>query len=352
MFSERFKGLKPYVPGEQPAGTDYIKLNTNENPFPPSPLIRKMLDNLDTEPLRLYPDPLFKNLREKLAEKYNLSTSQVFAGNGSDEVLSFLFYAFFDSDNGSLLFPEHTYSFYPVYCDFYGISYEKIALNDDFSINIQSYLEKKETTGLILPNPNAPTGILMPLSDVEKLMEQFPDNRLVAIDEAYIDFGGESAVSLIDKFDNLLVIKTFSKSMSLAGIRLGYALGNEKLIDALFAVKDSFNSYPIDTVTLKIAETALSDMAYYDKINHDIIVNRDKLTEDLLELGWNVLPSSANFVFAGKDGYTGEYLYQKLKEKGILVRYFNHEGITDFIRITIGTDSMMESLLKAVKVEF
>ncbi len=352
MFSERFKGLKPYVPGEQPGDAEYIKLNTNENPFPPSPRIREVLSTFDLDGLRLYPDPLFKKLRKKLADKYGLTPGQVFAGNGSDEVLSFVFYAFFDSRNGNLLFPEHTYSFYPVYCDFYGITYEKIPLNPDFSIDPDSFLNRKETCGLIFPNPNAPTGILMPLASIENMMENFPENRLVAIDEAYIDFGGESAVSLINKYDNLLVIKTYSKSMSLAGIRLGYALGCEKLIDALFAVKDSFNSYPIDVLTLKIAETAVSDMGYYDGINRKIIENREKLTVDLRRKGWDVLPSSANFVFARKEGYSGEHVYRKLKEKGILIRHFNMDGIRDFVRITIGTDSMMDALMSVLNTEF
>ncbi|MCP3876629.1 MAG: histidinol-phosphate transaminase [Desulfobacteraceae bacterium] len=352
MFSKRLKELKPYIPGEQPGDANYIKLNTNENPFGPSPRVKDILNTFDPENLRLYPDPLFKNLRSKLADKYGLLPNQVFAGNGSDEVLSFVFFAFFDTLNGNLIFPEHTYSFYPVYCDFYGISYQKIPLKSDFSIDINSFLKTHEIAGLIFPNPNAPTGILMPLKEVEDLIQRFPKDRLVVIDEAYIDFGGQSAVPLIDKYNNLLVIKTFSKSMSLAGIRLGYALGNEKLIAALFAVKDSFNSYPIDTLTLKIAEAAVSDMGYYDKINKKIIQNRKKLTLDLEQKGWNVLPSSANFIFTRKEGLSGSHVYKKFKEKGILVRHFNHDGIKDFVRITIGTDEMMESFMSVLKTEF
>ncbi len=352
IFSKKFKKLTPYVPGEQPDDTKYIKLNTNENPYEPSPKVREVLTAFNPEKLRLYPDPLFKNLRETLAAKYGIRPGQVFAGNGSDEVLSFVFFAFFDAVNGPLLFPEHTYSFYPVYCDFYDIRYKKVPLNSDFSINVKSFLAIDKMNGLIFPNPNAPTGILMPLEAVEDLLQRFPENRLVAIDEAYIDFGGQSAVPLIDRYENLLVIKTFSKSMSLAGIRLGYALGNEKLITALFAVKDSFNSYPIDTLTLKIAEAAVSDMAYYQKINNKIINTRNKLTLDLEAKGWETLPSTANFIFARKHGLTGDAIYRTLKKKGILVRHFNHEGIKDFVRITIGTDKMMTAFMSVLNTEF
>lgn len=228
----------------------------------------------------------------------------------------------------------------------------KIPLKPDFSIDTDSFLHQKETAGLIFPNPNAPTGILVPLTEIEDLLERFPNDRVVAIDEAYIDFGGKSAVSLINKYDNLLVIKTFSKSMSLAGIRLGYALGNEKLITALFAVKDSFNSYPIDVVTLKIAEAAISDIAYYDNITRKIIENREKLTIGLTQKGWEVLPSSANFVFARKKGLEGMHVYETLKEKGILIRHFNSHGIRDFVRITIGTDSMIKCLMSVLDTAF
>ena len=352
MFSKRLKGLDPYVPGEQPDDTVYMKLNTNENPFPPSPGISDLLSAFDPELLRLYPDPRFKTFRRKLPDKYGIRPSRIFAGNGSDEVLSFIFYAFFDGLNGPLLFPAHTYSFYPVYCDFYDIPYEKVRLKTDFSIDPASFLNQKKTTGLIFPNPNAPIGILMPLASGEDLLGRFPQGRVVVIDEAYIDFGGKSAVSLIDRYENLLVVKRFSKSMSLAGIRLGYALGNERLIDALFAVKDSFNSYPVDALTLKIAERALSDMVYYEKITRKIIKNREQLTTGLTQTGWEVLPSSANFIFARKTGIEGVHIYDRLKEKAILVRHFNRPGIRDFVRITIGTDSMTKRFLSVVAAEF
>lgn len=348
MLTDRIKKLTPYVPGEQPQDRRYIKLNTNENPYPPTPKIETYLKSFDIERLRLYPDPLFTNLREAISERYGIDKSQVFVGNGSDEVLAFAFYAFFDSARGKLLFPEFSYSFYPVYCDFYAIDYQKIPLNKDFTIDIGEYL-KDPSCGMVFPNPNAPTGVLMSLKTIKELMTQYPEDRVVVIDEAYIDFGGESAVSLIDRFKNLIVIRTFSKSMSLAALRLGFAMGDETLVNALFSVKDSFNSYPADLLAQEIGEIAIRDRAYYAGITDKIIRSREKLTEELEEMGWAVLPSGANFILAGKAGLSGERIYTRLKQNGILVRYFHIEGIKQFVRITIGTDEDIRALIDAIK---
>lgn len=347
MLSERMKKLSPYVPGEQPQDGKYIKLNTNENPYPPTPGIKDFLRDIDISKLKLYPDPASSLLREAIAEKEGLKADNVFVGNGSDEVLSFIFFGFFDGINGPLLFPEFTYSFYPVYSAFYDIPYTKVKLEDDFSLNIDNFLSVK-STGIIIPNPNAPTGVALPLTEIKKLLDSYDSNRLVAIDEAYIAFGGESAAALIKKYENLLVIRTFSKSSSLAGLRLGYALGNEKLISALSTVKDSFNSYPVDFMAQKCGEIAVKDTDYGKSVIDRIIKTRDKFILKAELMGWEVLPSKANFVFTRKSGLSGNKIYSKLKEQKILVRFFDKPGISDFVRITIGTDEEMEALLEAM----
>ncbi|MBN2126348.1 MAG: histidinol-phosphate transaminase [Deltaproteobacteria bacterium] len=348
MFSERLKRLTPYVPGEQPRDRRYLKLNTNENPYPPSPEIKKFLAGFDPERLRLYPDPLSLNLRSRIASTCGLTEDRVFVGNGSDETLSFAFYAFFDPGRGPLLFPQFTYSFYPVYCDFYGIPYEKVPLRSDFSVDVSGFLSRADSCGVIFANPNAPTGICLPLEEVRHFLEGYPDDRVVVVDEAYIDFGGESALALLDRFPNLLLMRTFSKSMSLAGLRVGYALGSRDLIGALFTVKDSFNSYPLDALSQVIAEIALSDEAYYRSVTDKIRTTRDAFSRDLEGRGWRVLPSKANFVFAAKPGIAGTRIYGRLREQGVLVRHFDLEGIRDFVRITIGTKEDMERFLEEI----
>lgn len=348
MFSKRVNKLSPYIPGEQPQDRNYLKLNTNENPYPPSPKIGEYLRGLDIEELRLYPDPLFRSLREKIAHKYGIDREQVFIGNGSDEILSFAFYAFFDSARGPLLFPEFTYSFYPVYCDFYDIVYKKIPLKRDFSIDIQDFLEEPDSCGLVFANPNAPTGMCLSLGKIEDLLAGYPRDKTVIIDEAYIDFGGTSAVDLLGDYPNLLIVRTFSKSMCLAGLRLGFAMGEKDLIQALFTVKDSFNSYPADRLSLKIGEIALGDEDYYRTVTEKIISTRAHLSSALQRLGWRVLPSRANFLFTSKEGIPGRGIYQRLKQEGILVRYFDIEGIKDFVRITIGTEEDMERFLQVI----
>ncbi len=349
MFSKRFKHLTPYTPGEQPQNRKYIKLNTNENPYPPSPLIEEYLKKADIDLLKLYPDPGSDKLRKTIGEYYNLPASMVFAGNGSDEVLSFCFYAFFDNTNGHLLFPEHSYSFYPVYCGFYDIPYKRIPLEKDFSISVDSYIEEKNYSGIIFPNPNAPTGTYLEPSEIKKLMINTRKDRVVIIDEAYIDFGGESAVELVNLFDNLLIVQTFSKSRSLAGLRVGFALGNNELISALVTVKDSFNSYPLDTLAQNAARIAMEDTDHFEHNKTRIIETREFTINKLKSLGWEILPSLANFIFIKKDNITGKEIYEKLKDKGLLVRYFGHSGIEDFVRITIGKKEDMIVLIDLLK---
>jgi len=351
-LSERIKKLKPYVAGEQPQDRKYLKLNTNENPYPPSPEVKKHLENMDPDRLRLYPDPAAVRLRERIGERCGLTGEQVFVGNGSDEVLSFCFYAFFDSRNGKLLFPEVTYSFYPVYCDFYGIEYEKVPLGGDLTISVGEFVKRKNSCGLVFANPNAPTGTYLPLDQVRYLLENYPRDKPVLIDEAYIDFGGESAVSLLRDHKNLLLARTFSKSLSLAGLRLGFVLAGKELIDALVTVKDSFNSYPVSTLAQRIGEIAISDQSYYQSINSRIVSVRESFCSDLGKLGWSVLPSKANFVFARKEGISGKEIYLKLKQRGILVRYFDGDKVRDFVRITIGTQEDMKRLLGEMKSLF
>ena len=352
ILSKRMKKLKPYVPGEQPQDRKYLKLNTNENPYPPSPQVKNFLQNLDADPLRLYPDPLAIKLREKIGERYGLNKDQVFVSNGSDEALSFCFYTLFDGLNGKLLFPEVTYSFYPVYCDYYGIEYEKIPVTRKLAIPVEEFVKRKGSCGLVFANPNAPTGTYLTLKDILYLLENYPPEKPVLVDEAYIDFGGESAVPLLRDHKNLLLVRTFSKSMCLAGVRLGFVMAGKELIDALVTVKDSFNSYPVSTLTQKIGEIALSDESYYRSINNKIIAVRESFSSDLGKLGWTVLPSKANFVFTGKQGVPGKEIYMKLKERGILVRHFDAEKVRDFVRITIGAPEDMERLLGQMKTLF
>jgi histidinol-phosphate aminotransferase len=351
MLSDRVRRLIPYTPGEQPQDRKYLKLNTNENPYPPSPRIKVFLDHLDIEQLRLYPDPLSDKLREKLSLRYGLSKEQVFVSNGSDEALSFCFYAFFGNEKGNLLFPQITYSFFPVYCSFYNIAYETIALNEDFTIDITKFIERTGC-GVVFANPNAPTGISLSLERLIYLLENYPRDRVVVIDEAYVDFGAESAAGLIEKYPNLAVVRTFSKSMSLAGLRLGFVLASETLVSALFTVKDSFNSYPVDILSQMIGEVALSDENYYQAITREIMSAREDFSAALVELGWSVLPSMANFVFVRKSGLSGKEVYLQLKKQGILVRYFDGERTKDFVRITIGKKEDMERLAQEIKKVF
>jgi len=349
MLAKRFSELHPYVPGEQPKDRAYVKLNANENPYPPSPAVGRAIAEFNADDFRLYPDPDALELRKSIAAMLGggIKPEMVFCGNGSDEVLSFIFFTFFD-DDAPLYFPAHTYSFYPVYAGYYRIPYRKIPLRSDFSVDSDAMLDGK-SGGLIFPNPNAPTGIYMPLAEVRSILDRYPKDRVVVVDEAYIDFGGESAVSLLSEYGNLVIIRTFSKSFCFAGARLGYVIANPPLIDAIFTTKNSFNHFPVDVLTQKIGIASCDDWRYYRKINATIAETRDSFSEALRNAGWEVLPSLANFVFTRKKGVSGKKVYEEIKKHGILVRYFDIPGITDFVRISIGTLEDMKRLASVMK---
>jgi len=336
--------LHPYVPGEQPQDRQYIKLNTNENPYPPAPEVIQALQQHAHERLKLYPDPQSIALRQALADYHGLKLQQVFVGNGSDEVLAHAFRAFYQQPR-PLLFPDLSYSFYPVYCQLFEIDYQTVALRDDFSIAADDY--NTQNGGIILPNPNAPSGRLLNTEAIAQLAESA--QGVLIVDEAYIDFGGESALALLDDFDNLLVTRTFSKSRSLAGLRLGYALGSEALIEGLVRVKDSFNSYPVDSLASLAGVTSLQQQSYFEHSCQRIIDSREQCTLDLQALGFEVIPSASNFVFARHPKHSAETLYQQLKNQGILVRYFSKQRIDQHLRISIGTEAEMQALQSALR---
>lgn len=337
--------LTPYVPGEQPKHDRLVKLNTNENPFAPSPKVLKAIADANNDSLRLYPDPESIALRQTLASHFDLQVENVFVGNSSDEVLAHVFQALLNHEQ-PLLFPDISYSFYPVYCGLYNINAKPLALTDNFSINLDDY--NQPSGAVILPNPNAPTGLLLSLEQIKTLLEQNKD-RVVVIDEAYIDFGGQTAASLINQYDNLLVIQTFSKSRSLAGLRAGFALGHKDLIDGINRVKNSFNSYPLDRLAQAGAIAAIEDNAYFEQCCNAIIANRTTLIKALEERGFTVLPSAANFVFARpKDGKAAE-LAQAIRQEGVIVRHFARpERISQWLRISIGTEEQHQRLLDAI----
>lgn len=338
--------LTPYVPGEQPKLQNLVKLNTNENPYGPSPKVIAALQAEAADSLRLYPDPDSSRLKAALAEYHGLQANQVFVGNGSDEVLAHVFQALLKHDL-PLLFPDISYSFYPVYCGLYGIHFETVALNAQFEVAIDDYL--RPNGGIIFPNPNAPTGIPLPLSEIERLLAHNTQS-VVVVDEAYVDFGTESAVALIHRYPNLLVTHTYSKSRSLAGLRVGYALGNAALIEALIRVKDSFNSYPIDRFAEAGAIAALQDEAYFQQTRQQVITSRTSLVSALEALGFEVLPSGANFIFTRHPAYAGEQLAAGLRERAVIVRHFKKPArISDFLRITIGNESQNQALMQAIR---
>jgi len=345
FWSDIVHKLTPYVPGEQPKLNNLVKLNTNENPYGPSPKVIEALKAEAADTLRLYPDPNSDALKAAIAQTYGLNPNQVFVGNGSDEVLAHVFQALLKHDK-PLLFPDITYSFYPVYCGLYGIQFQTIPLADDFSINIADY--EIPNGGIIFPNPNAPTGIPLPLAQIELLLQKHSES-VVVIDEAYVDFGTESAVGLVNRYPNLLVTHTLSKARSLAGLRVGYAMGSPDLIEALIRVKDSFNSYPIDRFASAGAIAAMQDVAYFEKTCSQVIATRSALIKDLAALGFEVLPSGANFIFAKHKTYDGAQLTAKLRDHSIIVRHFKTPGrISQYLRITIGTDAQSQVLLKAL----
>jgi histidinol-phosphate aminotransferase len=345
FWSPFVKALVPYVPGEQPKLARLVKLNTNENPYGPSPKALEAMRGELNDNLRLYPDPNSDRLKQAVAKYYGVTPAQVFVGNGSDEVLAHIFHGLFQHDRGPLLFPDVSYSFYPVYCGLYGIPFEQVALDEQFQIRIADYA--KPNAGIIFPNPNAPTGCLMPLQVVEQLLQANRDS-VVVVDEAYIDFGGETAISLVDRYDNLLVTQTLSKSRSLAGLRVGLAVGHPDLIEALERIKNSFNSYPLDRMAIEGAAAAFEDQAYFEETCRKVIDSRETLVSQLVAKGFEVLPSAANFIFARHPQQDAAQLAARLREQGVIVRHFKQERIAQFLRITIGTPEMNQALVDAL----
>lgn len=344
FWSPFVKDLVPYVPGEQPKLSKLVKLNTNENPYGPSPrAIAAMRAEVGDE-LRLYPDPNGERLKQAVADYYGVQSNQVFVGNGSDEVLAHAFHGLFQHGR-PLLFPDVTYSFYPVYCGLYGIAYETIALDEQFRIDVADYASPNG--GIIFPNPNAPTGCLLPLDAIERLL-QFNRDSVVLVDEAYVDFGGHSAIALIDRYPNLLVTQTLSKSRSLAGLRVGLAVGHPELIEALERIKNSFNSYPLDRIAIAGAAAAFEDRAYFEQTCQQVIASREQVVAAMTALGFEVLPSSANFIFARHPQHDAGGLAAGLREQGVIVRHFRQPRIEQFLRITIGTPEQNQALLAAL----
>jgi histidinol-phosphate aminotransferase len=347
-WSDIVHRLTPYVPGEQPVLAHPVKLNTNENPYPPSPrvldAIRQELGDAG-ESLRRYPDPTARKLRETVAAYHGIHADQVFAGNGSDEVLALAFQALLKHDK-PLLFPDITYSFYPTYARLFEVEYRTIPLDDSFAINVHDYAAPNG--GVLLPNPNAPTGRPLPLAEIERLVASNAES-VVVIDEAYVDFGAESAIALIDRYPNLLVVQTTSKSRSLAGMRVGFAFGNPALIDALNRVKDSFNSYPLDRLAQAAATAAYEDDAWFRDNCTKVIASRERLAARLAALGFEVVPSAANLLFARHEGYDAATLVVQLREKEIFVRHFKAPRIDQHLRISVGTDAECDILLDALR---
>lgn len=344
-WEKYIRRVTPYVPGEQPKDAGVIKLNTNENPYPPSPRVQAVLKEFDAGVLRKYPDPEASELVAALAETYGVNREQVFVGVGSDDVLAMSFLTFFGSRK-PVLFADITYSFYPVWCELFGIPFETPALDDEFRLRKEDYFG--ENGGVVIANPNAPTGIALELSEIEEIVAANPDVVCI-VDEAYVDFGGESALPLVESYDNLLVVRTFSKSRSLAGSRIGFAFGSRKLISYLNDAKFSFNSYTMDAVTQMVGVAALSDEAYFNNTVARIVATRGQVEIALKDLGFAILPSSTNFLFATHPTYPADELFAMLKEKRIFVRYFKSPRIEDYLRITVGTDEEMDVLVKVLR---
>lgn len=345
-WEDNVRKVVPYTPGEQPQNPNVIKLNTNECPYPPAPGVAKALQSFQADALRLYPDPAASDLTKALAAYYGVKQSEVFVGVGSDDVLAMIFMTFFNSKK-PLLFPDITYSFYDVWADLFRIPYRQIPLNDEFEINKEDYIGK-ECGGIIFPNPNAPTGVLVDLAFIEDIVKVNPD-VIVVVDEAYIDFGGVSALPLIQKYDNLLVVQTFSKSRAMAGIRIGYAFGCEKLIKYLSDVKFSFNSYTMNRPALALGIEAVRDDAYFKEIVGKIVNTREWVKKELKELGFVFKDSMSNFIFATHPDYDIVNIFEELRKRDIYVRHFNGERIRDYLRITIGTDEEMKTLINTIK---
>lgn len=344
-FLAKLRRIDPYVPGEQPQSNDIIKLNANENPYPPAPGVQQALRSFDASRLALYPDANGKALKTALANRFGLKPSQVFLGNGSDDVLALAFQSFFCSGE-PVLYPDITYSFYPVWCDLFRIPYETVPLDENFCVRVRDY--DRPNGGVVLPNPNAPTGRGVSLDFLEDLLQHNAD-CVVIIDEAYVDFGAQSAVPLIEKYENLLVVQTMSKSRSLAGLRIGYALGSETLITTLEAVKNSYNSYTMDAVALAAGEAAVKDEAYFQETCRKVIATRERTAEALRGLGFTVSPSLTNFLFVTHSKKEAPVIFEHLRQKNIFIRYFKLPRIDNYLRITVGTDAQMDRMIEELR---
>ena len=345
LWEQNFRDVEPYTPGEQPKDRNVIKLNTNENPYPPSPAVEKALREMDLARLRKYPDPAAEELTEAIAEYYGISRNRVFPGVGSDDVIGMAFLTFFNGPK-PVLFPNITYSFYDVWADLFRIPYETPALNENFEVVPEDYF--RENGGIVLANPNAPTGVELPLDQLEEIVRR-NQASVVIVDEAYVDFGGESALGLTEKYENLLVVQTFSKSRSFAGMRIGFAMGHPDLIAALNRVKYSYNSYTMNTPSIILGAAAIRDRAYFEETTGKIIRTRERVKKELAALGFTFGDSKSNFIFAKREGTDAEKLFRTLKENGIYVRWFSKPLIKDYLRISIGTDEEMDCLLSFLR---
>lgn len=345
LWTENLRKIEPYVPGEQSSEKDIVKINANENPYPPSPKVVEAIHNFSTSALRFYPNANATPLKQAIAGYYDVDIKNVFLGNGSDDVIAIAFQALFNSEL-PIVYPDLTYSFYPVWCSLFNIAYKNYPVDENFRINVEDYKEKNG--GVIIPNPNAPTSLGEGREFVEKLMEYNQDS-VVILDEAYVDFGGVSSVELTKKYENLLVTGTFSKSRSLAGLRIGFAIGSEKLISVLEAVKNSYNSYTIDSVSIEAGRASILDDAYFRKTCNKIVETRTRVTEKMRALGFTVLDSQTNFLFATKDDISMKDMFEYLKTKKVFIRYFSVPRIENYVRITIGTDDEMDIFLNELK---
>ncbi len=344
-WTKNLRNIEPYVPGEQSKDKDIVKINANENPYPPSPKAAEVLKSFDTNKLRFYPSANSTKLKEAIAKYYKVDVSNVFVGNGSDDVLAVAFQSFFNSEK-PIVYPDLTYSFYPVWCSLFGIKYKNYPVGDDFKINPEDYKEKNG--GVVIPNPNAPTSLGEGLDFVEKILNYNQDS-VVIIDEAYVDFGGTSSIPLIDKYENLLVTGTFSKSRSLAGLRIGFAIGSKSLIDVMEAVKNSYNSYTVDSLSIEMGAASIEDDEYFKSTCKKVIKTRERVTLELKKLGFDVLDSQTNFIFATHNEHNMKSLFEYLKTQKVFIRYFSLPRIENYVRITIGTNEEMDIFLEKTK---
>ena len=344
-WTKNLRNIEPYVPGEQSKDKDIVKINANENPYPPSPKAIEILKSFDTNKLRFYPSANSTKLKEAIAKYYKVDVSNVFVGNGSDDVLAVAFQSFFNSEK-PIVYPDLTYSFYPVWCSLFGIKYKNYPVGDNFRINPEDYKEKNG--GVVIPNPNAPTSLGEGLDFVEKILNYNQDS-VVIIDEAYVDFGGTSSIPLIDKYENLLVTGTFSKSRSLAGLRIGFAIGSKALIDVMEAVKNSYNSYTVDSLSIEMGAASIEDDEYFKSTCKKVIKTRERVTLELEKLGFDVLDSQTNFIFVTHNKHNMKSLFEYLKTQKVFIRYFSLPRIENYVRITIGTNEEMDIFLEKTK---